>query len=73
MPPSHQKGRASGRARCDELLRVEVGIAEGQVDRRQPFEVVTDDQLIRHSHTAVDLYCLLADEPTRLADHDLGG
>jgi hypothetical protein len=37
----------------DELLRVEIGIAERQVNRGQTFEVVADDHLIGHAHAAV--------------------
>ena len=44
-----------------------------QLKRRQPLEVVTDIQLICHAHAAVDLYGLLADEASGLADGNLGG
>jgi len=44
-----------------------------QLKRGQPLKVVADIELVGHAHAAVDLYGLLADEASGLADGNLGG
>ena len=51
---------------------MEIRVAERQVDRGQPLEVMADDQLVGHAHAAVQLNRLLADEAARLTDRHLG-
>src|SRR6185503_20996488 len=42
--------------------------AELQLDRRGAPEEVTDGELVRHAHAAVNLHCALADQAARLID-----
>jgi hypothetical protein len=55
----------------DELLQMEVRVAERQVDCRQALEVVADDQLVCHTHAAVQLDRLLSHETSRLPNGNL--
>ena len=45
-----------------------IDIAELRIDHRHALEVVTDGQLFRHTHAAVQLHCVLRDESPGLAD-----
>jgi hypothetical protein len=46
--------------------------AELHVDRNQPLEIAPDLQLVAHTHAAMDLYRLLANELGRFAHLYLG-
>jgi hypothetical protein len=65
-PPRHAS------AGIAEARQVKVGIAEAQIDHRQPLEVVADDEIIDHAHGAVHLHRLLTDQARRLANVGLG-
>ena len=60
-------------AACAYLADVVVGGAELELHRRQPLEVVADRQLLGHTHSAVQLHGLLADEAGRPPDRRLRG
>src|SRR5271155_3989144 len=49
-----------------------VGGAELHIDGSQPLEIAADLQLIAHTHAAMDLHRLLANELCRFADLHLG-
>lgn len=57
---------------CRKRFQMLVRTTELQLDGHQPFEVMTDDQLVGHAHPAMQLHRLLSDKPAGLADHDLG-
>src|SRR5262249_17973298 len=71
-----RRGARTSRSRVAQLrepLQVMVGRAEERVDDGETLEIVTDIELIGHSHAAMDLHRLLPDKAPRLADLRLRG
>ena len=58
---------------CGKAFRVVILVAKGQVDHRQTFEVVTNLQLVSHTHTAMHLDRVLADKSGTFANLRLRG
>src|SRR4029434_8306682 len=51
-----------------EALQMEVDVAERRIERCQPLEIVTDRELVCHTHSSVQLHRVLPDESSGLAD-----